>query len=133
VYANGLTITSRSTVDFDFDGYIDAINFTFSAPVDDAIMDQAVRSFAFTIAGYYFDTDAGWVTGKTANDETGYVLVEEGVSYDTGVTPGVLYSSTIVPGLAAETVFVAALDRARPVVVNVSIASASLAIRHWNS
>jgi hypothetical protein len=121
VCADGLAITSRSTVDLDFDGYIDAINFAFNAPVDDIVMDEAVRGFAFTIAGYFFNTSAGWVTGETVDDETGYVLVEEGVSYDTGVTPGVLYDSTIVPGLAPETAFVTALDRAGPIVVNATI------------
>jgi hypothetical protein len=118
---NGLVITSRVTSDLDLNGYIDAINFTFSAPVDDTTMDAAVRGFAFTIVGYFFDTNAGWFTGDNPDDAMGYVLVEEGVSFDTGNTPGVKYDSTIVPGLAPESDFVTTLDGARPIVVNVSI------------
>jgi hypothetical protein len=116
-YSIGLSITSRQTVDFNQNGYIDRIQLVFSSNISDATVNPA----DFTIDGV---AATGYDTGSTANDNSIYIIFAERALPDTGATPSVRFIgvNTLQDGasnfLPTDAAGVNAVDRAPPIIMS---------------
>ena len=88
VDSNPPTIIARDTADLDGDGWIDALQVTFSKAIDDA----TVVATDFTIAGAGALGFSSSTAGDTANDADIYLTFTDGV-LATDATPAVTYTA----------------------------------------
>ena len=91
---------ARETADLNANGFIDAIHFVFSEPVDDASVAASVGAAAFVVDGVAPLAFAALANGDTADDEDIYITFADD-ALDTAATPDVTYTQGSVADRAA--------------------------------